>query len=205
MDIAFLQKRLGVPADGDFGPVTATALFTKLGAKGSVAAALGRGAAKSFYRYRLLDGSGLRLAHFLGQVGHESGGFHYMEEIASGAAYEGREDLGNVRPADGKRYKGRGPLQLTGRANYRAYGAALDLDLEGDPELAADPAIGILIACHYWQTRKLNAYADADDVKAITKRVNGGTNGLSDRIMRTLQAKALVINSHDTSLLSSHA
>jgi putative chitinase len=195
MDIASLQKRLGVPADGVFGPNTATALFTRLGAKGSVAAALGRGAAKSFSRYGLLEGNGNRLAHFLGQVGHESGGFHYMEEIASGAAYESRKDLGNVRPGDGRRYKGRGPLQLTGRANYRAFGAALGLDLEGDPEMAADPAIGIVIACHYWQTRKLNAYADADDVKGITKRVNGGTNGLSDRIMRTLQAKALVLDS----------
>ncbi|APX65568.1 glycoside hydrolase [Sphingomonas sp. LK11] len=195
MDIPSLQKRLGVAADGDFGPLTATALFTRLGAKGSVAAALGRGAAKSFKRYGLLEGNGTRLAHFLGQVGHESGGFRYMEELATGAAYEGRKDLGNVKVGDGRRYKGRGPLQLTGRANYRAFGAALDLDLENDPEIAADPAIGILIACEYWQQRKLNALADADDTKAITRRVNGGENGLPDRFMRTLQAKALVLDS----------
>lgn len=194
MDIASLQRRLEVTADGNFGPKTAAALFARLGANTATANALGKGAAKCFERYGLLEGTGLRLAHFLGQVGHESAGFRYMEEIASGAAYEGRRDLGNVKAGDGKRYKGRGPLQLTGRANYRMYGEALGLDLEGDPELASDPATGILIACHYWQTRKLNALADLDDTRGITKKVNGGFNGLDDRIMRTLRAKALVIS-----------
>jgi len=80
-----------------------------------------------------------RKAMFLAQLAHESAQLRYFEEIASGAAYEGRKDLGNTQPGDGKRYKGRGPIQLTGRNNYRKAGQALGLDLEGNPPLAAPP------------------------------------------------------------------
>src|ERR1700704_2715751 len=84
----------------------------------------------------------LRETAFLAQLAHESGELRYMEELASGSAYEGRKDLGNTQPGDGKRYKGRGPIQLPGRANYRAAGKALGYDLEGMPELAARPEVG---------------------------------------------------------------
>src|SRR5262245_16873403 len=105
----------------------------------------------------------LRRAAFLGQLAHESGELRYMEEIASGEAYEGRKSLGNTKPGDGKRFKGRGPIQLTGRSNYRRAGAALGLDLENKPELVARPDVGCLVAGWFWDTHKLNALADARD------------------------------------------
>lgn len=122
-----------------------------------------------------------RTAHFLAQIAHESGGFKYAEEIASGAAYEGREDLGNTEPGDGRRYKGRGVIQLTGRANYRRYGELLGLDLERQPGLAALPEVAYRTAALYWLDRNINTDADRDDLKAVTRAINGGTNGLDDR------------------------
>ncbi|MHA6287193.1 peptidoglycan-binding protein [Maricaulis sp. CAU 1757] len=123
----------------------------------------------------------LRIAHFLAQLAHESAGFRTTEEFASGAAYEGRADLGNSEPGDGKRYKGRGLIQLTGRANYRALGKKLGIDLEGEPERAAEPALSLIIAAEYWTSRNINDKADRDDLVAVTRAINGGTNGLEDR------------------------
>ncbi len=126
-----------------------------------------------------------REAAFLGQLAHESGGLVYWEEIASGAAYEGRLDLGNTQPGDGRRYKGRGPIQLTGRANYRIAGREMDLDLEKNPEQAATVPIGFLIAAWYWADKRLNQLADEDSETAyrkITRRINGGYNGWQDRL-----------------------
>ncbi|WP_164019072.1 LysM peptidoglycan-binding domain-containing protein [Pyxidicoccus trucidator] len=122
-----------------------------------------------------------RKAMFLAQLAHESGQLRYMEEIASGAAYEGRRDLGNTQPGDGVRYKGRGPIQLTGRANYRAAGQALGIDLEGNPARAKDPDVAFRIAGWYWQSRNLNSYADAGNFREVTRRINGGYNGMADR------------------------
>jgi putative chitinase len=129
-----------------------------------------------------------RICHFLAQIAHESDGFRTTQEYASGAAYEGRRDLGNTKAGDGKRYRGRGLIQLTGRANYRVYGKRLGLELEGYPELAAQPPASLLIACEYWKAKGLNALADKDDIAAITRRINGGTNGLAGR--RAWLAKA---------------
>ncbi|MEP5907589.1 MAG: glycoside hydrolase family 19 protein [Parasphingorhabdus sp.] len=117
----------------------------------------------------------------MAQLAHESGSFRYMEEIASGVAYEGRKDLGNVKPGDGRRFKGRGPIQLTGRANYRKFGRRIGIDLENRPKLAAVPSIGLHTALEYWADRALNTYADRDDIRSITKRINGGYNGMADR------------------------
>jgi len=179
-DIAKLQKAVGVKADGILGRNTLTAVFQKLGASQSRAEELGLAANIHFRTYGILDSS-FRLIHFLAQLAHESGNFRYMEEIASGAAYEGRKDLGNVNKGDGVRYKGRGPIQLTGRANYRKYGQQLGIDFENNPEIVALPSVGLLVACKFWSDNGLNELADKDDVMAITKRINGGTNGLTDR------------------------
>lgn len=131
----------------------------------------------------------LRIAHCLAQLAHESAGFRTTEEFASGAAYEGRADLGNTQPGDGRRYKGRGLIQLTGRANYRQLGQTLDLDLEGHPEKAAEPALSLVIACEYWKSRAINDAADTDDLFTVTRRINGGLNGLADRRRYLIRAK----------------
>lgn len=118
---------------------------------------------------------------FLAQVLHESAGLQFFEEIASGAAYEGRADLGNTHTGDGRRYKGRGPIQLTGRANYRWAGKLLGVDLEGHPELAARHELGWRIAGLYWKSHGLNELADRGDFITITRRINGKMNGLASR------------------------
>lgn len=187
-----LQTRLGVTADGDIGRGTLAALFSQFGAKPLLAAELGLAANVHFRTYGVLD-TGLRLAHFMGQCAHESGGFRYMEEIASGAAYEGRADLGNTQPGDGKRYKGRGPIQLTGRANYRRVGRLIGIDLEAHPEIVSHPSVGLLVGCVFWSEAGLNALADTDDLNRITRRINGGTNGLQDRVTKTAAAKGLIL------------
>jgi len=144
-----------------------------------------------------------RLAHFLAQLSHESGGFKYDQEIASGAAYEGRKDLGNVQPGDGKRFKGRTGMQITGRANYREFtvwcrkniGGTVP-DFEQNPELVnTDPWEG-LVPIWYWSTRKLNALADENNIEQITKKINGGRNGLEDRLTRYTRA-GLVLLGYD--------
>jgi putative chitinase len=136
--------------------------------------------------------SRLRIAHFLGQTCEESAGYRTTEEFASGREYEGRRDLGNTQKGDGPRYKGRGLLQLTGRANYADYGTALGVDLVNNPTLAAQPALSLKIACEYWKRRNINADCDRDDAQAVTRKVNGGLNGLSERITFTQGAKTAI-------------
>jgi predicted chitinase len=138
----------------------------------------------------------LREAAFLAQLAHESGELRYMEEIASGAAYEGRKDLGNTQPGDGRLYKGRGPIQLTGRANYQKYGDLLGIDLINNPKVAATKEVGFRIAGEFWKLNGLNPLADQQDFKQITKRINGGYNGLDDRTRYYNRAKQ-VLNKSD--------
>jgi predicted chitinase len=125
-----------------------------------------------------------RARMWLAQIGHESASLRYFEEIASGAAYEGRRDLGNVQSGDGVRFKGRGPIQITGRANYTAASRALGLDLVGNPTLAAAPRVAFRISAWWWANAGVNAIADRNDVTAATRRINGGLNGLADRQSR---------------------
>ena len=132
------------------------------------------------------DAAGLgaqhRLAHYLAQLMHESAGFHYDREIASGKAYEGRADLGNTQPGDGVSFKGRGPIQITGRSNYAASGLVLDLDLLEHPELLEQPYNAALSAAEWWHRHGCNALADTGDLAAVTRKVNGGLTGLDDRL-----------------------
>lgn len=130
-----------------------------------------------------------RIAHFLAQICEESDGFCTVEEYASGAAYEGRKDMGNIMPGDGVRFKGRGLIQITGRYNYALYGASLSLPLLTQPGLAAIPENAVKIATAFWTKHNLNAFADADDIESITKRINGGLNGLATRKIYLARAK----------------
>ena len=129
-------------------------------------------------------------AMFIAQLAHESGGFQFMEEIASGAAYEGRADLGNTQSGDGTRYKGRGYIQVTGRYNYAEAGQALGLDLINNPGLAAQPENAARIAAWYWTSRDINEAANSGDFIQVTRLINGGTNGLADRQAYYARAQA---------------
>lgn len=124
----------------------------------------------------------LRQAHFLAQLCHESGSFNYLEELASGEDYEWRDDLGNVEEGDGVRFKGRGLIQITGRANYGDCGDALGVDLIANPERLSDPDLACRSAGWFWNTRNLSNFADRDDFDTITYRINGGDNGYDDRL-----------------------
>ncbi len=134
----------------------------------------------------------LRQAHFLAQLCHESGSFNYLEELASGEDYEGRDDLGNVQDGDGVRFKGRGLIQITGRANYHDCGLALGQDLIANPTHLADPDLACRSAGWFWNTRYLSAFADRDDVDTITYRINGGYNGYDERVEFLHAAKAVL-------------
>ncbi|SHL26326.1 glycoside hydrolase family 19 protein [Hymenobacter psychrotolerans] len=136
----------------------------------------------------------LRVAHFLAQIGHESCGLDAVREYASGVAYEGRKDLGNVVKGDGVKFRGRGLIQITGRANYYALSKAFNVDFIANPLLLESPTYAALSAGWYWNSRSLNAMADGNFFDTITKRINGGTNGYADRLNRFLvAAKALGI------------
>jgi len=139
--------------------------------------------------------SPLEKSHFLSQVAHESDGFRTAEEYASGRAYEGRKDLGNLTAGDGVRFKGRGLIQLTGRANYADYSIWKYGDDRAlhNPDMVAQLPDAVDAAVWYWTVRRprLKAMALADDLVGVTKAINGGTNGLADRAKRLQQAKKL--------------
>jgi putative chitinase len=134
----------------------------------------------------------LRRAHFLAQLAHESGELRYSEDIASGIAYENRADLGNTERGDGQHFKGRGLIQLTGRANYQAYSDARGKDftlIETSVFLASNPYSAVDASCWFWDDHDLNVIADNDDILKITRKINGGTNGLDDRKAKLARAK----------------
>jgi putative chitinase len=133
-----------------------------------------------------------RLAAFLAQAAHESGEFRFWEEIWGPTVYQRRyeppspkaTELGNTHPGDGFRYRGRGPFQLTGRANYRAAGDRLDLPLEADPDLVSETGIGCRTAVDFWDSRRLAPLADLETVdgfRVLTRRINTAAHALRAR------------------------
>lgn len=201
------------PVDELLGPRTYGALFKYMSRPGADPDALGDGAADYFPRYDVT--TPLRLAHWFAQFAHESAGFSRMEENLNYSAarlcavwpkrfptiadaivcarnperlaekvYGGR--MGNDRPGDGWKYRGRGP-GLTGRTNYSITEERTGLPLVEHPELASDPRNFVLIACDFWKANGCNVLADRDDLAGITQRINGGFIGLNER--RKLLAK----------------
>ncbi|MCT8954531.1 glycoside hydrolase family 19 protein [Pseudomonas lundensis] len=144
-------------------------------------------------RYQIVGAK--RVAAFIAQIGHESGQLKYVKEIwgptKAQARYEGRADLGNTQPGDGSKFRGRGLIQITGRANYKACGEALGLDLIRQPELLEKPQYACMSAAWFWASRGLNTLADAGQFDKITQRINGGQNGAADR--QALYARALKV------------
>ena len=143
----------------------------------------------------------LRIQHFIAQVAQESGELRYSEEIASGKAYDtGRKavELGNTPQADGdgQKYKGRGLIQLTGTANYKRFNNAIGgkgaTDVVLHPTLLATPKYAVLSACWFFKTAGCLALADKDDVRAVTKKVNGGLNGFDQRKLYLKRAKEVI-------------
>lgn len=124
----------------------------------------------------------LRKAAFIAQLVVESDSFRTFEEYASGRAYEGRSDLGNVAPGDGERFKGRGAIQVTGRHNYESVSQYLGIDFIAHPELMATPENAFETAAWYWQSRNLNSVSDSGSIESVSRIVNGGTHGLPQRI-----------------------
>jgi len=129
----------------------------------------------------------LRLAMYVAQLEHESDHFRTFEEYANGAAYDLSINpklaarLGNTQPGDGQRFKGRGAIQLTGRANYIRASASLGLPLLDHPELAAQPENAFRVSAWFWLTNGLNAFSDKGDIDGATRKINGGLNGLLER------------------------
>ncbi len=161
----------------------------------------------------------LRRSHLIAQLAHESTGFTRMvenlnysaeriavifpklalraQELAhrpealANAAYANKIGNGDESSGDGWRYRGRGLIQLTGRANYRARGTSLGIDLSANPSQAADPDKAVLIALSYWKSRGCNEAADDDDVEKVTRLINGGVTGLIVRQKLTDRAKRI--------------
>jgi len=149
------------------------------------------------------------ICHILAQLAHESDSFNAMEEYASGKAYEGRKDLGNTQPGDGVKFKGRGPLQVTGKVNYSLMGikAKAPLKFINDPKLLATPEWGVWSACVFWTEKGLLDISNMDDgeriwvkklneslapIEYITYRVNGGFNGYQERLKLYTKAKSSI-------------
>lgn len=150
-----------------------------------------------------IDGR-LRICHFLAQIAHESGELRYSQEIASGKAYDTGQKaiaLGNTPDADGdgQKYKGRGLIQLTGTTNYQRFNNYIkdhfggEVDVFKEPTIVATPKYAVMSACWFFKVSGCLALADKDDIRAVTKRVNGGLNGLNARQKYLKKAKEVIV------------
>ena len=174
-------------------PITVQQLLLILPNAGQVAGVFVPVLNTAMNRYQIVGPR--RVAAFIAQIGHESGQLKYVKEIwgptLAQTRYEGRADLGNTQTNDGSKYRGRGLIQITGRANYKACGEALGLDLINQPELLEKPQHACISAAWFWATKSLSTLADEGKFETITRRINGGLNGLTDRQM--LYARALKV------------
>jgi len=123
-----------------------------------------------------------RLCCYLAQIGHESGQLNYSEEIASGKAYEGRKDLGNIEIGDGVKFKGRGLIQITGRSNYARLSKSWTIDLINNPQMLKTPDLAVRSSLWFWKMNKLNDICDSGNFELLTRKINGGLTGLADRL-----------------------
>lgn len=210
VDVLAIQKKLKAAGydpgsqDGDLGPKTYAAILDYVCQKklGSLGILLARGMAADFPKYGIV--TPLRIAHFIAQSAHETGRYKYLSEMGSGRdanrdgyddylqKYDFRKDLGNNKVGMGPKYRGRGLFQLTGWFNYQKFGKRIGIDLVNKPEKAAEPEIAVLTACVFWSDRKLNDWADKNDVTTVTKKINGGSNGLAERKAFTAKLVALL-------------
>jgi putative chitinase len=145
-------------------------------------------AAMDWYRIN----TSIRIAAFTAQVIHESGNLRYVREIASGEAYEGRTDLGNIIPGDGKRFKGRGLIKLVGRNNYHLLSEAFGIDFLHHPHLLEMPHWASLSAAWFWDANKFNILADKDNLSCITKKISGSNESFEDRFINYNRIKLLL-------------
>lgn len=142
-----------------------------------------------------IDQTTSRQAAFLAQVAEESGELHFVREIwgptAAQLAYEGRKDLGNTQPGDGRKFLGRGPIEITGRGNYANCSMALygDYRLLDNPELLEQKPDGANSSGWFWRVHNLNLLADAGEFDSITRIINGGLTGEETRLAYWKQAK----------------
>ncbi len=174
-------------------PITVQQLLLILPNAGQVAGVYVPVLNTAMNRYQIVGSK--RVAAFIAQLGHESGQLKYVKEIwgptAAQTRYEGRADLGNTQLGDGSKYRGRGLIQITGRANYKACGDALGLELINHPELLEKPQHACMSAAWFWANKGLSTLADEGKFETITRRINGGVNRLADRQM--LYARALKV------------
>lgn len=144
-----------------------------------------------------------RIAAFIAQIAHESGNFHYVEEIASGKAYEYREDLGNLQPqaleiahanhsTSGQWFKGHGYIQITGYYNHKKCGEALGIDAVTNPKVLCTIENACRSAAWFWNIHNCNHLADVGLFGAITKKINGGFNGATERMTIYTKAKQVL-------------
>src|SRR4051812_22295486 len=156
------------------------------------ARAIADGLGEAFARFDITTPR--RAAMAVAQWAHESDHFKTATEYASGDSYEGRKDLGNVQQGDGRRFKGRGRIQITGRVNYQAIAKALDIDCIDNPDMLGQSPYSELASGQWWTLHNCNRFCDRDDFVGLTKCINGGTNGLAERqrlhgLAKQVQAK----------------
>lgn len=178
--VIYLQKLLGLSADGVIGTGTLAAFYRKCGASDKRADVLAQAANVYLRDYGILDNL-FEFVHFHAQAMQETGRFKWLEELGSGAIYEGRADLGNSVKGDGILFKGRGIFMITGRENYKLYSKRIGLDLMTNPNRASEADISLIIACHYWKNKGLGDLARKNEIEKITYKINGGYTHLAER------------------------